>query len=273
MMTSTARRRSGSPSRRSRPRQVDLDLRTWGGRRAGAGRKPRGPQAGISHAPRPPVASAHPVPVTLRVRRHVFNLRSRRCFRVIRAAFVQARERHGMRLVHFSVQGNHLHLFVEARGRDALSRGMHGLSIRLARGLNGAMDRRGPVFADRYHAHVLKTPVEVRNALRYLLTNGEHHGTWWRGRRGSVIDPYTSGRWFDGWRGGLPPTAAGPPGTRRAGPPGGRKRSEGIPAPDDPAPVSPPRTWLARVGWRRHGLLDLPRVRAETPARAPRRAA
>ena len=230
--------RRGRPARR--PRQLDLDLRTWGGRRTGAGRKPKGKRAGVAHVPRPPVATAHPIHVTLRVRRHVFNLRSRRCFRVIHAAFVAAHDRNGMRLVHFSVQGNHLHLLVETRGRGALSRGMQGLSIRLARGLNRVMARQGPVFSERYHAHVLRTPLEVRRALAYVLTNATRHGTWQRGRRGPVLDPYTSGAWFDGWRGGLP---AGR-GSRRQ--------------PEAPHPVCPPRSWLARIGWRRHGLIEVP---------------
>ena len=36
-------------------------------------------------------------------------------------------------------------------------------------------ERRGSVFADRYHDRVLKTPREVRNALRYVLGNGRKH--------------------------------------------------------------------------------------------------
>ncbi len=222
------------------PRQLGLDLRTWGGRRRGAGRKPRDARAGVSHGSRPPVASGHPVHVTLRVRRHVFNLRARRCQRVLEAAFTAARERNGLRLVHYSVQGNHLHLLVEAQGRTSLSRGMQGLTIRLARALNRVMGRRGKVFADRFHGHVLRSPREVRNALRYVLGNAQRHGTWRRAeRRGPLFDPCASGRFFDGWRGPLPATAA-------------------LAEPGHGSPVSPPRTWLLRVGWRRGGLIPVP---------------
>ena len=238
--------RSHAP-RRPTSRQLALDLPTWGGRRPGAGRPPAGDRAGVSHAPRPRLALGHPVHVTLRVRRHVFNLRARRCLRVVEAAFAAARERHGLRLVHYSVQGNHLHLLVEAHGRETLSRGMQGLCIRLARGLNRVMGRRGAVFADRYHARALKTPREVRNALAYVLRNAEHHRIAWRSRqRGPETDLCTSGRFFDGWRGGAPVGTATSAGTEA-----------GDPTRQAP-PVSPPHTWLLRVGWRRHGLIELP---------------
>jgi REP element-mobilizing transposase RayT len=128
-----------------------------------------------------------PVHVTLRVRREVWSLRSRRCFSAIRRAFIGGRERFGFRLNEFSVQGNHAHLIVEAEGSQSLSRGMQGLSIRMAKALNRVMQRRGTVFADRYHAHILRTPAEVRHALSYVLNNDRNHSD---SRR--PIDPCSS---------------------------------------------------------------------------------
>jgi putative transposase len=80
-----------------------------------------------------------------------------------------------MQVVHFSVQGNHLHLIVEAEGRDALSRSMKGLAVRVAVGLNRLAGRHGAVFADRYHARALATPREVANTLRYVFENYRKH--------------------------------------------------------------------------------------------------
>ncbi len=101
------------------------------------------------------------------------------------------RECFGFRLVHYAVLANHLHLVVEAGDSRSLSRGMQGLAVRMARALNRAWRRRGKVFAERFHAHVLKTPREVRNALRYVLENARRHGAWLR--RGGV-DPFSSAR-------------------------------------------------------------------------------
>jgi REP element-mobilizing transposase RayT len=163
------------------PRQ--LNFPSHGGRRPGAGR-PRG--AHVSHGLRPRFSRVTPVHVTLRMRDHVWNLRSGRSFRRIRAAFAKARGRFGARLVEFSVQGNHLHLIVEADGNEALSRALQGLCIRIAKALNRMMGRRGPVFGDHYHARLLRSPTELVRAIAYVLGNAARHF----GRRGA--DPYSS---------------------------------------------------------------------------------
>ncbi|AKU92366.1 hypothetical protein AKJ08_2753 [Vulgatibacter incomptus] len=154
------------------------------------------------------------------MRDEVWNLRSRRCFRVIECALAAGSNRQGMRLTHFSVQGNHLHMIVEAEDERALSRGVQGLSVRLARGLNRLMERKGKVFADRFHAHVLRTIREVRNAVMYVLGNARIHARR-QGRDGPVgPDRYTAGPGLD---------------------------ESGTSSPV----VHAPRTWLLRVGWRR----------------------
>jgi REP element-mobilizing transposase RayT len=249
------RRASGEKTRKGRADQLGLDLRStrerrnWGGKRANAGRKPsNGKRAGVPHRRRPALASRYPVHVTLKVREGIPNLRSPNVYRAIEGAlFVEQaleaertrqrarRERLGghFRVVHFCVQKDHLHMLVEAASAATLSRGMQGLSIRLARGINRAAGRRGRAFADRFHARILRTPREVRSCLQYILNNTRRH------RRAVTFhrrwtDPCSSAHYFDGWRG------------------------ERWRPPDDlPWPVSRPRTWLLQVGWRRHGLLEL----------------
>jgi putative transposase len=130
--------------------------------------------------------------VTLRLRAEVWNLRTHRCFRALRRAFERGCQRFGYRLVHFSVQGNHIHLIVEAPDALQLGRAMKGLEVRMARALNGVMRRRGPVFADRYHAHLLRSPREAANAVRYVLQNWRVHGLCRDGADGSASDPYCS---------------------------------------------------------------------------------
>jgi hypothetical protein len=124
-------------------------------------------------------------------------------------------------------------MVVEAASGLDLASGMKSLGSRLARAVNRVFRRRGAVVADRYHAHVLRTPREVRNALAYVLLNARRHAAK-LGRRLSMaprIDPASSGRWFAGWRGAV--TAAR----------------------DAPA-VAVPRTWLLLVGWLRAGRID-----------------
>jgi REP-associated tyrosine transposase len=200
---------------------------SWGGRRPGAGRPP-GPRPPVPHSRRPAFTAAHPAHVTLRLRPGVPSLRFPRLVRVFEQSLLRATARPDFRLVHYSLQSNHAHLVVEAADRTALGRGMKALGTRLARAVRRAFGRRGPVLVERYHLRVLRTPREVRNVLRYVLLNARRHA----GRvAGSRLDPASSARWFDGWV----TTAPAPPG---------------------PAPVARARTWLLRIGWRRHGPIS-----------------
>jgi REP element-mobilizing transposase RayT len=233
--------------RRRRPTQGALRFRTWGGKREGAGRKPAPGPTRVSHRPRPALATRFPVHVTLRLAAGLPNLRARDGLRTLQLAFARAAERPDFRLVHYCVQKNHIHLLVEARDHAALGRGMQGLSIRVAKRLNLLWQRRGSVFADRYHGRILRTPAETRAALSYVLCNTRRH-TPRQQRAATWLDPCSSAVYLDGWRGFTP----------------------SAPAAESP-PVAAPRTWLLRVGWRRLGLL-VPDARPGPTRRASRTA-
>jgi REP element-mobilizing transposase RayT len=159
---------------------------SWGGRREGAGRPRKRGKRNVEHRVRPVVAKRFPVHVSVRMGRAVRNLRKLPCLRVIEKAFNAAQGRFGLRLCHFTVQSNHLHLIVETTDRVALSRALKGLGVRVAKGLNRLMGRSGQVIEDRYHAHILKTPAEVRSAVIYALGKLQKH------RGGAGWDPYCS---------------------------------------------------------------------------------
>src|SRR5437899_888568 len=211
-------------------RTLQLSLpppRTWGGRRAGAGRKlTPGRRPSVPHRARPAHVAAHPVHVTLRSGRSVRCLRAGRVFPAVRRALTVA-SHGGFRILHFTVQDDHLHLIVEADDSRALGRGLRGLAISVARAVNRALGRRGAVWGDRYHARALTTPRAVRHCLVYVLMNRWKHCA---GERG--LDPCSSALWFDGWR-------------------------EAVATVSTAAPVVRARTWLAAIGWRRHGLLGV----------------
>src|SRR5438105_11213142 len=177
-----------------RPRQLAINLkyRGRGGPRKGAGR-PRKPGGRVSHDRRSSLSRHHPVHVTLRAAEGVPNLRRIQAFRRIADAFYEGKERFGFRVAHCSVQGNHIHLIAEAEDRVSLSHGMKGLEVRIARGVNRAVGRSGAVFAERYHAHCLKTPREVGRAVDYVLGNwfrhaGREQGAWDYDRLSSGYD-------------------------------------------------------------------------------------
>jgi REP element-mobilizing transposase RayT len=174
--------------------------------------------------------------VTMRAVAGLPSLRAPNLRRILVDA-IAATRRDDARIVHFSIQGDHLHLLVEARDARALTAAIRGLAVRAARAINRLLARRGRVWGDRYYRRDLATPREVRNALVYVLGNALHHG-----RRVVGLDACSSAPWFDGWS---ERPAARPP---------------------DAPPVSPPETWLLAVGWRRR----LGPLRADE---APRRGA
>src|SRR5687767_6389232 len=181
--------------------QLGLPLRErngWGGRRKGAGRKPKGARSMVSRKARPVLNGRHPVHATLRVLPGIPSLRvlNGRVKRALVAGAIQP----GFQLIHFSIQGNHLHLIVEADDTPALSRGMKGVAMRIARAVNQAMSRkRGRVFSDRYHHHVLETPSETRAAISYLLNNYKKHmAESGRSVGRNFIDRHSTARSFAG---------------------------------------------------------------------------
>ncbi|WP_373045958.1 hypothetical protein [Vulgatibacter sp.] len=210
--------------------ELDLPERNWGGARKGAGRKPKGPRPlgdrpAVPHLRRGEIERRHPVHVTVRMMPEVWNLRTHRAWNVLSRALLAARET-GARLTHYSVQGNHLHLILEVESRQNLGRAMRSISIRIARGLNQLMRRQGRVVADRYHTAVLRTPTQVRNAIRYVLSNTRKHLL----ERGEELEPVTMDRYAAGPADHVPRTM------RLAG---------------SDRPLLEPRTWLLQVGWRR----------------------
>src|SRR5450432_841208 len=165
----------GSPRARPRrrvvgtPAQAELRFeKTWGGRRAGAGRPRLKSRKNVPHRARPEHNRSYPVHVTLRTARRLPSLRSQTLFLEIRDALREA-SRSFYRVVHFSVQTDHIHLVVEAADKASLIEGTRGLCIRFARTVNSQLKRRGRAFGDRYHARALATPRELRNAIVYVL--------------------------------------------------------------------------------------------------------
>ena len=154
------------------------------------------------------------------------------------------------RIIHASIQGNHLHLIVEAKDRTRLARGMQAFQISAAQRINRAISKRtgvrriGRVFSDRYHATILTSPRQVRNTLAYVLNNWRRHGEDQRRvARAWKIDPFSSGAFFDGWKERE---------DQRFVPP--------LPETYRPLVVWFARSWLLTTGWRRHGLISLGEV-------------
>jgi len=207
-----------------------------GGARRGAGRKPLAAHLRQTpHRTRPVHRKAHPVHITLRARLRC--LRTQQLARTLLAGLRDS-NRDWFRVVHYSVQENHVHLIVESEDGETLSSGVRGLMVRVARRVNRLLHRRGRFWADRWHGRDLEGPRQVRNALVYVLQNHRKHSrndALRDTRRGAALDPLSSAASFDGFASALPATfrSIGPPCTATA------------------------RTWLLKIGWRKRGLIRL----------------
>jgi REP element-mobilizing transposase RayT len=208
-----------------------------GGRREGAGRKVSARRRhDPPHRARPELSPRHPVHVVLRTADGVRRLRQGMVYRALRQVLRRALGHADFRVVHLSIQHNHLHLLVEAADRQALTRRMQSFAINAARAINGTCGRRGKVFAYRFHATQIRTARQARCTLAYVLNNWRHHREDRVPGRPfeAALDPYSSGVSFTGWKG------------RRFLVPEGYR----------PLPVSPPATDLLRSRWARFGLID-----------------
>ena len=231
---------------RSRRKQaVQQELFRHGGKRRGAGRKPSGRRARECHAARPEFKASQPVHVVLRVVREVGSLRRRELYKALREATITAAMRGRFRIVHISLQRDHVHMIVEAENKAALAKGMQGFMISAAKHLNRALGdgerrRRGKVFNDRYHVEIITSPTQARHTIGYVLGNWRKHKEDQQGlARTWLVDPFSSGVLFADWR-------------ELDGQPWMWPIREGY----DPMIVFRPRTWLLAEGWKKVGSVS-----------------
>ena len=242
-------------SRRGRKQHVQQQLFRHGGKRKRAGRKPKGARAGSPHKKRPTIKRSQALHVVLRIDPSVGNMRCRKLYKALRDATITAALRERFRIVHISIQSNHVHLLAEAANSQALARGMQGFQISAARHINTALGvdryrrRRGRVFTDRYHVEVITSPTRARRALSYVLNNWRKHREDQRGLASTwLVDPFSSGISFPDWQ-ELDDKAWMWP----------------IRETYDPLMVRRPQSWLLRQGWRLCGPISA----RDVPSRRP----
>jgi REP element-mobilizing transposase RayT len=175
----------------------------------------------------------------------VGSLRRRAMYKAVRDASITAALRERFRLVHVSLQRDHIHMIVEAEHKAALASGMQGFQISVARNINTALgsgERRrcGKVFADRYHVEVIRSPTQAHRTISYVLSNWRKHGedraglpsTW-------LVDPFSSGISFPDWDELQDQSWMWP-----------------IRETYDPLVVRRPQSWLLAEGWKLAGPIS-----------------
>lgn len=213
-------------------RQLEFEgVKGWGGKRKGAGRKNR--TGTLAHTKRDRVDFKKPIHLTLKLKNDLPDLQ--RTFFMDRFKDCTRRAKDfGLHVLHFSIQRDHIHMTVESKNNEALSRGMKSIGCRFGKAVRKIAGGVGSVFKGRFHIHVLKSPREMKNALAYVLLNQSKHE-----RLIPYIDKFSTARFFRDWKGLL---------GRKIGPILEDYETKQRELPDY---LSPPRSWLAREGWRR----------------------
>ncbi len=213
---------------RKSPQLTFKKVNGWGGKRKNAGRPNKSGR--INHMKRPKIKASTPLHLTWRLKNDLVNLR---CDEV-QAAFQKAAQKAKkleLRLLHYSLQHDHIHLIAEANGNQALKRAMRSFGCSFGKAIRKIRGGKGSVFDGRFHLEVLDNPTQVRNAMAYVLQNFSKHNQLLK-----HVDRYSSAPYFGLWR-KLLANRAGPILTEIKSPP---------PLPEF---LSPPKSWLAQAGW------------------------
>ncbi len=203
-------------------------IKGWGGKRKGAGRKNK--SGTVNHGARPVMNERKPVHITMRLQRGLKGLRSPRLLEEFQQSLGLAKQK-GLRALHYSLLGNHLHLVAECRDNEALARGMNSFAARFGKMIRKKLGGKGKVFGGRYHVKVIHSGRQMRHTLAYVMLNESKHN-----KLQAEYDDYSSARFFKRWYELI--------GVRAS-----RWLAEGR---SDPLPdhLSAPQSWLARQGWR-----------------------
>ncbi len=232
-------------------KQESFELKTWGGKREGAGRPAKGERSSEPHKRRERFTRPTALHVTLGVLDEVGKLRRRAIYNAVGRAVIAVLPRADFRIVHLGLEADNVHAICEADNDGALATGIKAFQSSAAQHINQVLSaerveqRRGQVFRDRYQARRLTSPTQARDALAFVLDSGRHHrqDTSQAPRRWRV-DYFSSAPSFADWL-----ELAGSPVPDR------------VPSTYEPLMVARPQTWLLAVGWQRTGTTSLDTVK------------
>jgi REP element-mobilizing transposase RayT len=156
--------------RKPKQQSLNLYLGKHGGRRPASGRN-RIQSKGVSHRSREAITARTPVHINFKVSTYI---QSKPALEILTQAIYKANT-HGLNVIYYALQTNHIHLIIEAASNEILTKGMRSLTITFAKRIQKLKQTHETIQLERYHLHVLKCPKEVGNAISYVLNNEAHH--------------------------------------------------------------------------------------------------
>ena len=150
-----------------------------------AGRKPIH-DAGIRHTARPFLKRPASLHLTIKVRKNKAEIKNKSVLKLLKHAIQNAR-RQGLRVVHYSLEYDHVHLLIEAENNTILGKGMQSFGVTMAKGINRLKKLKGSVYKHRYHFRMISSVRQLKYVMNYIFTNGMKHK-----RSNSIQDPFNS---------------------------------------------------------------------------------
>lgn len=151
----------------------------------GAGRRSLN-DIGIRHIARPKLKKPSSLHLTIKVRSNKADIQSKKILKALHHAIMRARFKK-LKVIHYTLEYNHIHLLVECNDNRILQQGMQALGISLSKAINKIKRLKGGVYKHRYHFRQISNPRQLKNVLHYIFHNGIKHR-----RASSLLDPYNS---------------------------------------------------------------------------------
>ena len=139
---------------------------------------------GIRHTSREFISRPSALHLTVKLKRA--DIQNKVILRILKHAIYRSRLQ-GIRIVHFTLEHDHVHLYAECGSNLVLAKGMKAFGVTLVKGINKLKRSKGTLYKYRFHLRILKTPRDAKNVINYILKNGIKHR-----RTLKVINPYNS---------------------------------------------------------------------------------
>jgi REP element-mobilizing transposase RayT len=141
----------------------------------GAGR-PAIHDPGIRHTERPLIKKPSSLHLTIKVEKIKADIKNKTVLSILKRAIQNARKQ-GLRVIHFSLEYDHVHLLIEAENNTTLGKGMQAFGVTFSKAINRVRKTTGKVYKHRYHFKAITSPKQLKNVMSYIFKNGVKHGT------------------------------------------------------------------------------------------------
>jgi REP element-mobilizing transposase RayT len=141
---------------------------------------------GIRHTKRPLITKPTSLHLTVKILRTKANLKNKMVLTILKRSIMNARKM-GLRVIHFTLEYDHVHLLIEADNNFILGKGMQAFGVTFSKAINRMRKIKGGVYKHRYHFRKIVGARQLKNVLNYIFKNGIKHKT-----TNCLINPFHS---------------------------------------------------------------------------------